>query len=65
MIDTKQMLAGSWGQPEVYCHVVVKKHSACRLTVSVLHAAIEFKLHYKRWSCTRPFLIYCGVSLPI
>ena len=32
---TGQMLAASWGKPEVHCHVIVKNHSTCRLTVSV------------------------------
>ena len=36
---TRQMLAALWGEPEVYRHVVVKKHSAYRVTVSVQHAA--------------------------
>ena len=34
-IHTRQILLASWGEPEVYHHVVVKKHSARRLTVSV------------------------------
>ena len=34
---TRQILAALWGEPEVY-RLVVKKHSACRLTVSVQHA---------------------------
>ena len=33
---TGQMLAASWGEPEVH-HYAVVKHSACRLTVSALH----------------------------
>ena len=33
------MLVALWGKPEVYCHAVIKKHSACRLTVSVQRAA--------------------------
>ena len=37
-IYTRQMLAALWGEPEVHRHVVVKKHNACRLAVSVQHA---------------------------
>ena len=33
-----KMLAASWGKPEVYFHVVVKKYSIYRLTVSVKRA---------------------------
>ena len=32
---TRQMLAASWGEPEVHCHVVIKKQNALRLTASV------------------------------
>ena len=32
------MLVALWGEPEVYCHAVIKKHSTCRLTVSVQQA---------------------------
>ena len=32
------MLVALWGKPEVYCHAVIKKHSACRLIVSVQQA---------------------------
>ena len=35
---TGQMLAASWGEPEVHHHAVVK-HSAYRLTVSVQYTA--------------------------
>ena len=32
------MLVALWVEPEVYCHAVIKKHSACRLTVFVQQA---------------------------
>ena len=36
------MLVALWGEPKVYCHAVIKKHSACRLTVSVQQAVNRY-----------------------
>ena len=41
-VATRQMLAALWGEPEVNHHVVVKKHNAYRLTVSVQRAVNRF-----------------------